>query len=263
MKLLTLNCHSWQEENQIDKMKYFAEVIVQEGYDIIALQEVNQLIEDKIIYNDIRESNFAYLICEELKKREVIYNFVWDYHHIGYDVFHEGTAILYKGKIEEHISHFVGTLKDTNFWKSRKFTMISQILGEEVVDFYNCHLGWWNDPENSFQQQVDNLLEFANKRGNRYFLMGDFNNDANIRGEGYDYLIQKGLKDTYSHALEKDDGITVLGVIAGWEGKCSASKRIDFILTNRELEIKSSNAIFNSKNKDIISDHFGVAVETF
>ena len=23
MKLLTLNCHSWQEDNQIEKIKYF------------------------------------------------------------------------------------------------------------------------------------------------------------------------------------------------------------------------------------------------
>ncbi|WP_293721209.1 endonuclease/exonuclease/phosphatase family protein [uncultured Cetobacterium sp.] len=264
MKLLTLNCHSWQEENQIEKMKYLAEVIVQEGYDIIALQEVNQLIADKIVYSDVRESNFAYILCEELKKIGVIYNFVWDYHHIGYDVFHEGTGILFKGEIEEHISDFIGTSKDTNFWKSRKFTMISQSIGEEIVDFYSCHLGWWNDSDNSFEKQVDDLLKFANERGNRYFLMGDFNNDANVRGEGYDYLLERGLRDTYSYALKSDDGVTVPGAIAGWEGKCNASKRIDFILSNRdELKIKSSEVIFNGKNRDVISDHFGVAVETF
>ena len=27
MKLLTLNCHSWQEENQLDKLSCLAEVI--------------------------------------------------------------------------------------------------------------------------------------------------------------------------------------------------------------------------------------------
>ena len=27
MKLLTLNCHSWQEENQVEKIKYLANVI--------------------------------------------------------------------------------------------------------------------------------------------------------------------------------------------------------------------------------------------
>ncbi|MGL5644130.1 MAG: endonuclease/exonuclease/phosphatase family protein, partial [Cetobacterium sp.] len=80
-------------------------------------------------------------------------------------------------------------------------------------------------------------------------------------GEGYDYLLTKGVKDTYLEAVKKDDGITVPGVIAGWEGKCSNPKRIDFIFTNSESEIKSSEVTFNGKNKEIISDHFGVAIE--
>ncbi|MGL5545007.1 MAG: endonuclease/exonuclease/phosphatase family protein [Cetobacterium sp.] len=263
MKLLTLNCHSWQEENQIEKMRYLARVIVQESYDVIALQEVNQFIEDKIVCKDIRERNFSLILCDELKKYGVNYNFVWDYHHIGYDVFHEGTSILYKGEIDEHQSEFIGNSKDTKFWKSRKFSMISKEIEGERTDFYNCHLGWWNDLDNPFQNQADELLEFANKRGNRYLLMGDFNNDANVRGEGFDYLLDRGLRDTYLDALQKDDGITVPGAIAGWEGKCGASKRIDFILTSSELKVKSSKVFFNGNNKDVISDHFGVAIETF
>lgn len=45
MKLLTLNCHSWQEENQIEKIKYLAKAIQEEDYDAIALQEVSQSIQ--------------------------------------------------------------------------------------------------------------------------------------------------------------------------------------------------------------------------
>ena len=45
MKLLTLNCHSWQEENQIEKIQYLAKVIQEEEYDVIALQEVSQSIQ--------------------------------------------------------------------------------------------------------------------------------------------------------------------------------------------------------------------------
>ena len=44
MKLLTLNCHAWQEENQMEKIQYLAQVIKEKQYDIIALQEVSQLI---------------------------------------------------------------------------------------------------------------------------------------------------------------------------------------------------------------------------
>ena len=38
MKLLTLNCHAWQEENQIEKIQHLAQVIKEKQYDVIALQ---------------------------------------------------------------------------------------------------------------------------------------------------------------------------------------------------------------------------------
>lgn len=55
MKLLTLNCHSWQEENQLQKIKYLAEIINEKKYDVIALQEVSQSIEAPYIYENIKE----------------------------------------------------------------------------------------------------------------------------------------------------------------------------------------------------------------
>ena len=45
MKVLTLNCHAWQEENQLQKIKHLAEVIKEKNYDVIALQEVMQLVD--------------------------------------------------------------------------------------------------------------------------------------------------------------------------------------------------------------------------
>ena len=59
MKLLTLNCHSWQEENQIEKIKYLASVIKEEQYDVIALQEVSQRIDSRSVDSKIKEDNFA------------------------------------------------------------------------------------------------------------------------------------------------------------------------------------------------------------
>ena len=261
MKLLTLNCHSWQEENQIDKMKYLAKVILDRDYEVVALQEVNQLKDNKILYSDIREGNFIDLLSKELKELGAKYDYKWDYHHIGYDIFHEGTGILFKGDAKEIFSEFIGECKDPNFWKTRKFTMISKIISEETIDFYSCHMGWWNDIDNSFEKQLDDLLNFANGRGNRYFLMGDFNNSADIKNEGYEYLLKCGLIDTYTEAIEKDCGITVPGTIAGWEGKCSNPKRIDFIFTNKKCEVKLSEVIFNDKNEKIVSDHFGVNID--
>ena len=62
MKLLTLNCHSWQEENQVEKIKYLASVIKEKQYDVIALQEVSQRIDAKSVDSRIKEDNFAKLL---------------------------------------------------------------------------------------------------------------------------------------------------------------------------------------------------------
>ncbi|MFA6708549.1 MAG: endonuclease/exonuclease/phosphatase family protein [Fusobacterium sp.] len=261
MKLMTLNCHSWQEENQIEKIKYLAKVILKERYDIIALQEVSQLKNSKKIIGEQKEDNFIYLLSEELKRLSLVYNYRWDFSHIGYDIYEEGIGILYKGKIQENFGTFIGKTMDTNFWKTRKFSRVSIKKNNEIIDFYSCHMGWWQDSENSFEDQVEDLLKITKERNNRFFLMGDFNNDANIKKEGYDYLINRGLIDTYEISNKKDSGITVRGVIAGWENRNSQDKRIDLILTNKKCEVKKSVVVFNEKNYKIISDHFGVSVE--
>ena len=125
------------------------------------------------------------------------------------------------------------------------------------MHFY--HLGWWHDEEESFKDQVSSLLSKVSK-DKTTFLMGDFNNNAFIKDEGYDYLLNQNLYDTYSLAKEKDNGITVPGKIDGWSN-CSEEKRLDLILTNdKNMVPKTSKVIFNGKNKNIVSDHYGVEV---
>jgi maltose 6'-phosphate phosphatase len=85
MKLLTLNCHSWQEENQLEKIRYLARTIKEKAYDVIALQEVSQLITEEYVNNNIKKKNFGLILLQELKKIGVTeYSFVWDLSHIGF-----------------------------------------------------------------------------------------------------------------------------------------------------------------------------------
>lgn len=75
MKVLTLNTHSWLEDNQEEKLNVIVARILKADYDIIALQEVNQLSENDVIdapnnlcplldQTPIKEGNFAYEIVE-------------------------------------------------------------------------------------------------------------------------------------------------------------------------------------------------------
>ena len=68
MKILTVNVHAWLEENQMEKIDILARTIAEKQYDVIAMQEVNQLMNNKIIFDDIREENYAWVLLETLQK---------------------------------------------------------------------------------------------------------------------------------------------------------------------------------------------------
>ncbi|EEL52290.1 MULTISPECIES: endonuclease/exonuclease/phosphatase family protein [Bacillus cereus group] len=260
MKLLTLNCHSWQEENQLEKIRHLAKTIQEEDYDVIALQEVSQSIKAQNVCDNKKKDNFGLILLTELEKLGLgNYNIVWDFSHIGYDIYEEGIAIITKYPIVKQGSFFVSASQDTTYWKTRKIVHATISYQGKNITFYSCHLGWWNDEEESFKGQVNRLIEYVN--GDELsFLMGDFNNNAHLRGEGYDYLIRKGLYDTYELAMEKDEGTTVQGKIAGWDEN-KQNLRIDLIFTNRPKKVLSSKVIFNGVNRNVISDHFGVEVQ--
>lgn len=258
MKLLTLNCHSWQEADQLSKIKILAKTIKEMRYDVIALQEVSQLKDNKILYNNIREGNYAEILVQELNKLNVDnYSFIWDFAHIGYNIYEEGLAILTRHPIKDFYNFYVSKDENINNHKSRKIIKATIDINDNEYDFYNCHLGWWNDKEEPFKYQAERLLQKLSNAKNS-FLMGDFNNDAFIKGEGYDYLINNGLLDLYDLSADKDDGITVSGKIDGWE-ECSENKRIDLILCTNKVEALSSKVLFNRPD-NLVSDHFGVEV---
>ncbi|MBM7588073.1 maltose 6'-phosphate phosphatase [Bacillus pakistanensis] len=260
MKLLTLNCHSWQEDNQMDKIKTLASVIAKKNYDVIALQEVSQLMERPIVKDPLREDNYCLILLDELKRLGVEdYELVWDFAHIGYDVYEEGVALLTKHPIVDTQSFFVSRSSDTSYWKTRKVIGVTISYFGNELSFYSCHLGWWKDDEEPFRSQVDALLSLIDL-SKPAFLMGDFNNNASICDEGYDYLIGKELYDTYQLAEVKDKGITVEGDIAGWDENKQAL-RIDLILTNQSLKVGHSFVIFNGENEPVVSDHYGVEIE--
>ncbi|MDG4657612.1 endonuclease/exonuclease/phosphatase family protein [Ectobacillus antri] len=254
MKLLTLNCHSWQEDKQWEKIRDIAKAIHENQYDVIALQEVSQSIDP-----NIEAKNFASVLLEELQQLGTSeYEYVWDFAHIGYDVYEEGLAILTKHPIIDQSSFFVSRSEDTSYWKTRKIVGVTIEYKGKPISFYSCHLGWWEDEEEPFMYQADRLLAHVQQNG-IFYLMGDFNNNAFIRSEGYDYLLEKGLYDTFALAKEKDSGITVKGKIAGWDEN-KADLRLDLILTNKPVAIERSTVIFNGNNRPIVSDHYGVEV---
>ena len=93
-KFLTLNTHSWMEEEQETKLNQLAERILQEKYDVICLQEVNQLTESEQVVQApfyqavegaiaIHQDHFALCLVEKLAEAGLDYHWSWAYNHIG------------------------------------------------------------------------------------------------------------------------------------------------------------------------------------
>jgi len=330
MKLLTLNTHSHIEPNYKKKMDIFVQAVLEKQPDIIALQEVNQtrdaavvsgaLYEKEVPENVVshifeknsvvsaekaeryipcgdaivlREDNYVYCAAQMLAGFGCPYFYTWLPIKCGYDIYDEGIALMSRKRILFTKTFTISNSTDYNNWKTRKILGIS-VEGVNGY-FYSVHMGWWDDKEEPFALQWENLQKHITmcaktqmqmktqtkekiemqaqtemaiytendvKEKSPIWLMGDFNSPDNIKGESYDLILKSGWTDTYMVAKEKDAGITVCGDIDGWHGRENAmpDMRMDFIFNNNGQKVKKSEVMFNGKNYAQVSDHNGILV---
>lgn len=268
MKFLTLNTHSWMEDDSLTKLEDLCSAISRHLFDVIALQEVNQLMSAPTVHQallvdfsstnneyPVREDNFAFLLQKKLQEKGINYYWTWEPSHIGYNSYDEGLAILSLKPIQETRSFFASKNTAYDDYKSRK------VIGIKTADqwSFNMHLGWWQDGHDPFSDQWEKCTALFNTLEEPIFLLGDFNNPAHIKNEGYE-LVTKNWFDTYYLAEQKDNGFTVAEAIDGW-AENKSGLRIDYIFSSQPVKTVSSRVIFNDINEPIVSDHFGVVVE--
>lgn len=281
MKLLTLNTHSLEEPGYVEKTEKFIERLVKEQPDIVALQEVNQSqnaaeLQDVMLDGytrcggfelPVRADNHAAYVVKELRKRGIYYDWTWISAKTGYGKYDEGMALLSRKPIARVQQFLISKTDDYENWKTRR-TLGIQPEGSSDW-FFTVHMGWWNDEEEPFADQwkcIQEALKDPEYGEGIIWLMGDFNSQADVRGEGYDLVLKSGWKDTYLLAEEKDDGITVAEEIDGWReedgrsGSTKNEKRLDYIFCNTPADVRSSNVIYNGKNAPVVSDHYGVMI---
>ncbi|WNS45260.1 endonuclease/exonuclease/phosphatase family protein [Paenibacillus sp. MMS20-IR301] len=271
MKLLTLNTHSWMEEEQLAKITGLARYINAEQFDVIALQEVNQSMNTELLpaaeleryyvaeeHTVIRQDNYA---CVLLGQLDQPYYWTWIPTHTGFSQYDEGLAILSRTPIEGAFAEYVSHMRDYSNYRTRKILGIQTTIGDKLITFVNGHFNWWDDEQEPFKGQWE-LTEdkLAPYMGQPLFIMGDFNNVAEVRGQGYDYILRYGWNDLYVSTLHKDDGATVVKAIGGWAGN-SEPLRIDYIFANHQVEAVSVRVALNGTNGPVVSDHYGVAAE--
>lgn len=281
MKLLTLNTHSLEEPGYVEKTEKFIEMLAKEQPDIVALQEVNQSQNEAELPDvmldgytrcggfelPVRADNHAAYVVKELRKRGIYYDWTWISAKTGYGKYDEGMALLSRKPIARVQQFLISKTDDYENWKTRR-TLGIQPEGSSDW-FFTVHMGWWNDEEEPFADQwkcIQEALKDPEYGEGIIWLMGDFNSQADVRGEGYDLVLKSGWKDTYLLAEEKDDGITVAEEIDGWReedgrsGSTKNEKRLDYIFCNAQADVRSSNVICNGKNASVVSDHYGVMI---
>ncbi len=276
MKVLTLNTHAWIEEEPEVKLGQIADFIAEEDFRMIALQEINQTIAAKEVEDGlfikpsgesqsvaIKEDNFALLLVRLLKERGQTYYWSWTANHVGYDKYDEGVAILSKVPFTSE-SILVSDTSDYSNYLTRRVLKGTMTLEEQEWAVFSCHYSWWLSPTgtSSFKKEWDRTLQHIDAGRNQiHLLMGDFNNEATVKDEGYAYMQETApqLLDTYVEADEKIGSATVLSDIDGWEGHTD-EKRIDYVFTDYAREVESYRVVFDGKKEPIVSDHFGVAV---
>ncbi len=276
MKILTLNTHSLVESEYEKKLIALAKMILKEQPDIISMQEVNQTESEQVypsVFLDgytrckdcnvvIRQDNHAARLAHMLNENGLKYYWTWIPIKLGYDKYDEGLAIFSREPILESHQFPSSRIQDYYNWKSRKVLGIRTAHVENSW-FYCVHMGWWNDAEEPFSEQWDEIERVLKSKSGQIWIMGDFNSPAGISGEGYDYVRQHGWKDSYIYALTKDCGNTVEKVIDGWNADEVDAKgmRIDMIWSKQQEIIKSSRVVFDGKEYPVISDHYGVMIE--
>ncbi|MDR1606511.1 MAG: endonuclease/exonuclease/phosphatase family protein [Streptococcaceae bacterium] len=263
MKLLTLNTHSYMETDFEVKLYQLVKMLVQTRPDIISLQEVNQTLTAATLTPDdfyqpitnepplIKSDNFAYRLTSELRSQGLAYYWTYATSHIGYDRFDEGVAILSRVPFDSVKSVLVSE-NDRYVDYHRRQILQAEISGVQV---YAVHYSWWQE---GFASEWQRTLENFDQKKTQ-FLLGDFNNDAAVRNEGYELVRTATLQDAFLEAQIEIGEFTVKKAIDGW-GKDSSNKRIDYIFISQGT-VNRYEVVFDGDNYPIVSDHFGVLVE--
>ena len=273
MRFLTLNTHSWCEIHQILKIRTLAKFIIEQQVDVIALQEVNQLTSTPVVKEPlnyrggagvpVREDNYALLLVQALNEMGATYEWTLTETHIGWDLYDECVAILSRLPIRGIKP--IEMSPDYDYHQVQRRAAQAALIETETGTFWcaTTHMSWWDfDGEPLFAQEYTHLSQALAECAETapVLLGGDFNSAAHLPDEGYAFVTATGLIDTRTIAKHTKGENTVHREIAGWEGSSDA-KRIDFVFTDRLVDVASHEVVFRDNSTEAISDHSGLLLE--
>jgi maltose 6'-phosphate phosphatase len=255
LKVLILNLHCYQEENQDEKFTQIAKAINELEVDIVCLQEVAEYWRDG---QGDWESNSAKIINDRLKKPFHLHT---DWSHLGFDKYREGVAILSRYPLSDHQSKYVSESHDIYSIHSRKVVMARvHVPYIGAINVFSAHLSWMED---GFQQQFQRLHEWAEQIQTddikATLLCGDFNITAGT--DGYEYVVNSNQYDDQFLAANEQGIFDKIFRVndAHWQDLLAEDYRIDYIFMNKasQLQVTSAKVLFTEQDYGKVSDHCG------
>ena len=254
MKLITLNLHLWQEENQIEKLKKVAQFIDENDIDVCFFQEVAQLDENPIIEKNIKKDNNAYLINTFLNKGYYLY---FEYKKNGWGIYNEGLAILSKHPLIDKRWFYISKTNDPNDWHTRIIVKATINYNNQLIDLYSSHIGWDNGEEKYFDQQEEYLKNI--NLNNKFILAGDFN--CVYKSIQYNKWIEKGLISFVDKSNLNPYENPTFSKQLDFSTKELSNRHIDYFFTNiKNIKVLNYKIYFNEKD-NLVSDHYLVMSE--
>ena len=255
LKVLILNLHCYQEENQDEKFTLIAKAINELEVDIVCFQEVAEYWRDG---EGDWESNSAKLINDRLKKPFHLHT---DWSHLGFDKFREGVAILSRYPLSDQESRYVSDSHDIYSIHSRKVVMArAHVPYIGAINVFSAHLSWLED---GFQDQFQQLHEWAEEKDNQHnkatLLCGDFNITAG--SSGYEWVVDSNNYDDQFLAANEQGVFEKIFRVndAHWQNLLADDYRIDYIFMNKAsaLQVTTAKVVFTDQDYGRVSDHCG------
>ena len=255
LKVLILNLHCYQEENQDEKFTKIANTIDALEIDIVCLQEVAEYWRDG---QGDWESNSAKIINDRLQNSFYIYT---DWSHLGFEKYREGVAILSRYPLSKQKGAYVSDSDDIYDIHSRK--VISAHVSVPFIgniNVFSAHLSWLED---GFEKQFARLHQWAEKNYSddiqATLLCGDFNITAGA--EGYKLVVDTNQYEDQFLAINQQGVFEKIFKVhdAHWQDLLADDYRIDYIFMrkNSELQVTSARVLFTDQDYGRVSDHCG------
>ncbi len=255
LKVLILNLHCYQEDNQDYKFSQIAKAINELNADLVCFQEVAEL------WNNGAgdwNSNSAKIINDRLPTP---YHIHTDWSHLGFDKYREGVAILSKYPLNNQDGRYVSGSHDAYSIHSRKVVMAQiEVPYMGSVNVFSAHLSWWED---GFAEQFQRLCEWAQAKQsakiNATLLCGDFNIAAG--SIGYRLIVDTHQYDDQYLAANAQGVFDKIFRVNDpyWNDYLSDDYRIDYIFLNKtsSLQVTSAKVLFTDQDYGRVSDHCG------